>query len=56
MEAHIDFDENLNLRDLAKTIDRVSRYLKESYHIVLVTLQAEYDKDDDKEFVCINNC
>ncbi len=52
LEAHVDFDENLNLKDVTQTIDKISSYLKKSYHISHITLQAEYDKDDDKELVC----
>ncbi|MFK5881812.1 MAG: cation diffusion facilitator family transporter [Sulfurospirillum sp.] len=52
LEAHVDFEENLNLRDVTKTVDKVILYLKEKYHIAHITLQAEYDKDDDKELFC----
>jgi len=52
LEAHIDFEENLNLREVTKIIDGVTKYLKKSYHIAHIALQAEYDKDDSKELVC----
>ncbi len=51
LEAHIDFDDNLNLGDVTKIIDKVEKSLKERHNIVHTTIQAEYDKNDDKRLV-----
>ena len=51
LEAHIDFDDNLNLGDATKIIDKVEKSLKERHNIAHTTIQAEYDKNDDKRLV-----
>ncbi len=51
LEAHIDFDDNLNLGDITKIIGKVAKNLKETHHIAHITIQAEYDKSDDKKLV-----
>ncbi len=52
LEAHIDFNENINLEKVTKIIGKIGENLKNRYHISHVTLQAEFDKNDDKKLIC----
>ncbi|MCF6172538.1 MAG: cation diffusion facilitator family transporter [Campylobacteraceae bacterium] len=51
LEAHIDFKENLPLKEASETTLKIEDYLQTTYHIAHITLQAEYDKDDDKSLL-----
>jgi len=51
LEAHIDFKENLLLKDANDIALKIEEHLQKSYHISHITLQAEYDKDDNKSLL-----
>jgi len=51
LEAHIDFRQNKELKEVTKTIEDISKNLENKFHISHVTLQAEYDKDDNKDLI-----
>jgi cobalt-zinc-cadmium efflux system protein len=51
LEAHIDFSQNKELKEVTKTIEDISKRLESKFHIAHVTLQAEYDKDDNKDLI-----
>lgn len=51
LEAHLDFKDNLSLSDVTKIVDEVENRLKTKFHIAHVTLQAEYEKKDNKDLV-----
>ena len=51
LEAHIDFKENLLLKDANIITSKIEKYLQSTYHISHITLQAEYDKDDNKNLL-----
>lgn len=51
LEAHIDFESNLHLREVTHKLEQVEALLKEHFHITHVTLQPEYRREDDKRLV-----
>ncbi|MGB5965806.1 MAG: cation diffusion facilitator family transporter, partial [Sulfurimonadaceae bacterium] len=51
LEAHIDFRENLSLEEVTRVCAAVEEKIKKSYDITHVTLQSEYQKEDDKALV-----
>ncbi|NOX16424.1 MAG: cation transporter [Epsilonproteobacteria bacterium] len=51
LEAHVDFKENLLLKEANDITLKIEDYLQTTYHISHITLQAEYDKDDDKSLL-----
>ena len=51
LEAHIDFKENLLLKDANDIALKIEEHLQKIYHISHITLQAEYDKDDNKSLL-----
>lgn len=51
LEAHIDFKENLLLKDVNDITAKIEEYLRTNYHISHVTLQAEYDICKNKNLV-----
>ena len=51
LEAHIDFTNNLKLETVTKKLEQVEELLKSKFHISHVTLQPEYNRDDNKDLV-----
>ncbi len=51
LEAHIDFKENLSLEEVMGVCMKIEAKIKETLHITHVTLQSEYEKEDDKALV-----
>jgi len=51
LEAHLDFNEDLPLSKAGKVIDTLEETLHRSFDIGHVTLQCEYDRDDDKSVI-----
>ncbi len=51
LEAHIDFTNNLKLDTVTKKLEQVEELLKSKFHISHVTLQPEYNRDDNKDLV-----
>lgn len=51
LEAHIDFNDNLTLKEVTRICDEICNAIKEKYHIAHMTLQAEYEKVDNKELI-----
>ncbi len=56
LEAHIDFNKNLNLRHSTEVINRISSTLKEKFNISHTVLQQEYGIKDDKSLVVKRQC
>ncbi|HHD78492.1 MAG TPA: cation transporter [Epsilonproteobacteria bacterium] len=50
-EAHLDFNEDLPLTKVGKVIDTIEETLHHSFNIDHVTLQCEYDREDDKSVI-----
>lgn len=50
-EAHIDFKENLSLDLVTIKIEEIEALLSRKFHIAHITLQPEFNKDDNKELV-----
>lgn len=51
LQAHIDFKEDLTLSQTLATTALIEAQLLKQFHIHHVTLQAEYDKNDDKALI-----
>ena len=51
LEAHIDFKDNLLLKDANSISLKIEEYLQSNYHISHITLQAEYDSCDNKNLL-----
>ena len=51
LEAHIDFRENLSLEEVTGVCTKIEEKVKEAFNITHVTLQSEYQKEDDKALV-----
>lgn len=51
LEAHVDFNENLTLKEVTRITDEICNAIKKEYHIAHMTIQAEYEKDDNKELI-----
>lgn len=51
LEAHLDFNEDLPLTKVGKVIDTLEETLRRLFDIDHVTLQCEYDRDDDKSVI-----
>ncbi|BAF69195.1 cation diffusion facilitator family transporter [Nitratiruptor sp. SB155-2] len=51
LEAHIDFKENLPLQEVTQIIADIEKLLREKFYISHVTLQPEFQRDDDKSIV-----
>ncbi len=45
LEAHVDFKENLPLKEVSEIVTKIKDYLQLTYRIFHITLQAEYDKN-----------
>lgn len=54
LEAHIDFTENLSLDIVTIKIEELEELLKKEFHITHITIQPEFNKNDDKEIVIIS--
>jgi cobalt-zinc-cadmium efflux system protein len=54
LEAHLDFKEDIALSKATKVIEQIESKLKEKFHIAHTTLQAEYNRDDNKDLVVEN--
>jgi len=50
-EAHIDFRENLSLKEVMGVCTQIEAKIKNAFDITHVTLQSEYLKDDNKALV-----
>ena len=51
LEAHVDFNENLSLEEVMCTCAAVEEKIKKAFDITHVTLQSEFQKEDDKALV-----
>lgn len=51
LEAHIDLNENLDLKAFNVLQQRIERLLFEKFKINHITLQPEFEKSDSKEFI-----
>jgi len=51
-EAHLDFHENLPLEKVMHICTALEEKIKKVYGITHVTLQSEFQKEDDKALVC----
>jgi len=49
--AHMDFRQNIDLKQANQVMIKVSRILKEEYQIFEVTIQPEFDYKDDKSLI-----
>ncbi len=49
--AHLDFQQNIDLKKANELMIKVSQILKNEYHIFEVTLQPEFDYKDDKSLI-----
>jgi len=49
--AHMDFKQNIDLKQANEVMIKVSRILKEEYQIFEVTIQPEFDYKDDKSLI-----
>ncbi len=49
--AHMDFKQNINLKQANSTMIKVSQILKEEFKIFEVTIQPEFDYKDDKSLI-----
>jgi cobalt-zinc-cadmium efflux system protein len=52
LEAHLDFHENLPLERVMHICTMLEEKIKQAYGITHVTLQSEFQKEDDKALVC----
>ncbi|MBU1927795.1 cation diffusion facilitator family transporter [bacterium] len=50
-EAHLDFNENITLKESTDIIDVLEKKLEELFRISHVTFQCEYNRCDDKEII-----
>ncbi len=51
LEAHVDFKENLPLKEVTETITQLEALIKDKFDIAHTTLQAEYHRNDDKSLI-----
>jgi len=51
LEAHLDFNENISLKESTEVIDRLEATLNETFHITHTTFQCEYNRCDNKEMI-----
>ncbi len=51
LEGHIDFKENLSLKEVMDVCMQIEAKIKERFNITHVTLQSEYLREDDKALV-----
>ncbi|MBU1643229.1 cation diffusion facilitator family transporter [bacterium] len=51
-EGHIDFKENLPLKEVMAVCQLIEEKIMNQFHITHVTLQSEFQKEDDKALVC----
>lgn len=56
LEAHVDFNEDLPLREVTRIIAAVEEELEEHFGIAHVTLQAEFNKEDPKDLIYNKGC
>jgi len=52
LEAHLDFHENLPLEKVMHICTALEEKIKTAYGITHVTLQSEFQREDDKALVC----
>ncbi len=51
LEAHLDFNENITIKQSAKTIDTLEKVLHDKFDIEHTTFQCEYNRCDDKMMI-----
>jgi len=51
LEAHLNFNENISLKEATEVIDRLEITLHEAFEITHTTFQCEYNRCDNKEIV-----
>lgn len=56
LEAHVDFKENLSLLEATTVIARIEEELENHLGITHLTLQAEYNKNDNKNLIYEQGC
>jgi len=52
LDAHLDFNEDLSISESAKFKQKLEKELLQKFSISHVTLQAEYNVNDDKDVIC----
>lgn len=51
LEAEIDFDKDIKLSEFEVILDKIEKFVQEEYGINHVTIQPEFEKDDDKNLI-----
>lgn len=51
LEAHLDFKDNLTLDVVTCKVQELESFLKKEFHITHITLQPEFNKDDNKDII-----
>ncbi len=51
LEAHIDFDSNIHLKEVTSKLEKIEKLLRDKFHISHITLQPEYQRGDDKRLI-----
>jgi len=51
LEAHLDFNQDLNLSKSNKVIDSLEKVLHDTFDIEHATFQCEYQRDDNKSVI-----
>jgi cobalt-zinc-cadmium efflux system protein len=50
-EAHIDFNEDLSLSEVNKSLDQIRDILRQEFNVKHSTLQPEYNHCDKKDLI-----
>ncbi len=50
-EAHIDFVENLRIKEANRIIENIEDVLKKKFNISHITIQPEFERNDDKSLI-----
>lgn len=51
LEAHLDFKENISLRESTQIVKALEKKLEEIFHIGHTSFQCEYQRDDEKDII-----
>jgi cobalt-zinc-cadmium efflux system protein len=51
LEAEIDFDKDLKLSEFEAILEKIEKFVQDEYAINHVTIQPEFEKDDDKNLI-----
>ena len=50
-EGHIEFKENISLREATEVVEKITRMLEEKFHITHCVIQPEYGAKDQKDLI-----